>query len=96
MKIDQDEARRIAVLARLEFDDAGLDRMAAEMTAILEYVDQLREVDVAAIDVAADVKPTPLREDRPHVSLDRAEVARNAPRWQDGFFVVPPVIGGDS
>ena len=96
MKIDQDEARRIATLARLEFDDAGLDRMAAEMTAILEYVDQLREIDVTAIDAAPDVKPTPLREDVPHVSLERTEVARNAPRWQDGFFVVPPVIGGES
>jgi Asp-tRNA(Asn)/Glu-tRNA(Gln) amidotransferase C subunit len=44
MKIDRREARRIADLAHLEFDDAGLDRMAAEMTKVLGYIDQLAEV----------------------------------------------------
>ena len=44
MKITRDEARRIAALAHLEFDDDALDRMAAEMTKILTYIDQLREV----------------------------------------------------
>ncbi len=96
MKIDQDEARRIATLARLEFDEAGLDRMAAEMTVILGYIDQLREADVTGVGVAAGVKATPLREDRPHASLSPDDVARNAPQWRDGFFVVPPVIGGES
>jgi Asp-tRNA(Asn)/Glu-tRNA(Gln) amidotransferase C subunit len=44
MKIDRDEAKRIAGLAHLEFDDAGLDRMAGEMTKILSYIDQLRDI----------------------------------------------------
>ena len=46
MKIDRDEARRVASQAHLDLDDAGLDRMAAEMTKILTYIDQLREIDV--------------------------------------------------
>jgi aspartyl-tRNA(Asn)/glutamyl-tRNA(Gln) amidotransferase subunit C len=94
MKIDRDEARRVAALAHLEFDDAGLDRMAAEMTRILTYIDQLREIDVAGFD--DDVQSgTPLRDDEPHASTDRELVARNAPAWRDGFFVVPKVIGGE-
>jgi aspartyl-tRNA(Asn)/glutamyl-tRNA(Gln) amidotransferase subunit C len=94
MKIDRDEARRIADLAHLEFDEAGLERMAGEMTAILSYIDQLREVDVAGFE-ERDAAITPFREDEPHVSLDRELAARNAPEWRDGFFVVPKVIGGE-
>ncbi|HWW60161.1 MAG TPA: Asp-tRNA(Asn)/Glu-tRNA(Gln) amidotransferase subunit GatC [Thermoanaerobaculia bacterium] len=94
MKIDRDEARRVADLAHLEFDDAGLERMAAEMTKILSYIDQLREVDVAGFEERAD-SVTPLRDDEPRPSADRDLVARNAPAWRDGFFVVPKVIGGE-
>jgi aspartyl-tRNA(Asn)/glutamyl-tRNA(Gln) amidotransferase subunit C len=51
MKIDREEARRIADLAHLEFDDAGLDRMAAEMSKILGYMDQLKEVEIEGFSV---------------------------------------------
>lgn len=94
MNIDRDEARRIAGLAHLEFDDAGLDRMAAEMTRILSYIDQLREVDVAGFE-ERDAAVMAMREDEPRPSIDRELVARNAPEWRDGFFVVPKVIGGE-
>jgi aspartyl-tRNA(Asn)/glutamyl-tRNA(Gln) amidotransferase subunit C len=94
MKIDRDEARRVAGLAHLEFDDAGLDRMASEMTKILTYIDQLREVDVAGFE-ESDAAVTPLREDEPRASTNRDDVARNAPAWRDGLFVVPKVIGGE-
>ena len=94
MDIDRDEARRVAELAHLEFDDAGLDRMASEMTKILTYIDQLREVDVEGFD-DRDAAATPLRADEVQPSLDRELAARNAPAWRDGFFVVPKVIGGE-
>jgi aspartyl-tRNA(Asn)/glutamyl-tRNA(Gln) amidotransferase subunit C len=94
MNIDRDEARRVAGLAHLEFDDAGLDRMAAEMTKILTYIDQLREIDVKGFEEREE-SVTPLRDDEPRPSIDRAQAARNAPAWRDGFFVVPKVIGGE-
>ena len=94
MNIDRDEARRVAELAHLEFDDAGLDRMASEMTKSLTYIDQLREADVEAIG-DRDVTVTPLRDDEPRPSIDRESVARNAPAWRDGLFVVPKVIAGE-
>ena len=95
MKIDRDEARRIAGLAHLEFDDAGLDRMASEMTKILSYIDQLREVDVEGFEEHAGSQSTPFREDTPRPSIDRALAEHNAPQWSEGFFVVPKVIGGE-
>ncbi|HET8797844.1 MAG TPA: Asp-tRNA(Asn)/Glu-tRNA(Gln) amidotransferase subunit GatC [Thermoanaerobaculia bacterium] len=94
MNIDRDEARRIAELAHLEFDDAALDRMASEMTKILSYIDQLRDLDAEGFE-ERDATVTPMRGDEPHAPLDRELVARNAPAWRDGFFVVPKVIGGE-
>ena len=88
MKITREEARRIAGLAHLEFDDSSLDRLAVEMTKILGYIDQLRDVDVS---LQRDIE-TPFREDAVAPSLDRDAVAANAPLWENGFFVVPKVI----
>jgi aspartyl-tRNA(Asn)/glutamyl-tRNA(Gln) amidotransferase subunit C len=92
MKIDRAEARRIADLAHLEFDEAALDRMAAEMTKILTYIDQLAEVDLTGFEAAAPKEVTPMREDISHECVDRDVVEGNAPAWKDGFFVVPPVM----
>jgi len=89
MKITRDEARRIAELAHLAFDDESLDRMAAEMTEILGYIDQLRD---AAGGGGAPEDPTPLRADVVRPGVDRDAVERNAPAWRDGHFLVPKVI----
>ncbi|MCU1230316.1 MAG: gatC [Acidobacteria bacterium] len=94
MKIDRDEARRIATLAHLEFDDPALERMAGEMTKILSYIDQLREVDVAGFQWSAAADSTPLRDDVPRAPVTRDAVAANAPAFSDdGHFVVPKGIG---
>jgi aspartyl-tRNA(Asn)/glutamyl-tRNA(Gln) amidotransferase subunit C len=94
MKIDRIEAKRIADLAHLEFDDAGLERMAEEMTKILSYIDQLREVDIAGFEVIATEESTPMRDDVPRPPVDRSAVASNAPAFSDdGHFIVPKVIG---
>ena len=90
MKISRDEAKRIADLAHLAFDDAALDRMASEMTKILSYIDQLAEAEIGEV-AAAGGGATPLRDDLP--GSQPADPARNAPEWDDGFFVVPRVIG---
>ncbi|MEA2571396.1 MAG: aspartyl-tRNA(Asn)/glutamyl-tRNA(Gln) amidotransferase subunit [Acidobacteriota bacterium] len=95
MEIDRDEARRIAKLAHIELDDPAFDRMASEMTKILGYIDQLREVDVASSVADIAESATPLRDDIARPSVDRELVARNAPAFADGCFVVPKVIGGD-
>ena len=94
MKISREEARRIAGLAHLEFEEAELDAMAKGMTRILGYIDQLRDVNVEGFE-ETDAAVTPMRDDEPHPPLDREPVRANAPAWREGFFVVPKVIGGD-
>src|SRR6266568_8347193 len=92
MKVSREEVQRIASLAHLAFDDAGLDRMADELTKILSYIDQLSEVDVRGFEEHGE-GATPMRDDVPRPSTDRELVERNAPAWSDGHFVVPKVIG---
>ena len=92
MKISRDEARRIAALAHLEFDEVSLDRLAGEMSRILEYIDQLRDVegdDEARVRTPAAQN---LRDDQPRGGVDQQSSARNAPEFENGFFVVPKVI----
>ena len=94
MKVDLEEARRIAELAHLEFEETALARMATEMTQILAYIDQLQQIDVAE-SPASGVTAATLREDVPHATLERENIVANAPSWRDGLFVVPQVIGGE-
>jgi len=95
MKIDEKEVRRIADLAHLELGDAATQRMAAELTKILTYIDQLNEVDVSGIAEYGAADATPMRDDEVRPSVHRDLVAANAPAWRDGAFVVPKVIGGE-
>jgi aspartyl-tRNA(Asn)/glutamyl-tRNA(Gln) amidotransferase subunit C len=92
MKISPEEAKHIADLAHLEFDEPGLQRMAAEMTKILTYIDQLREIEAVAEDSGPPMNQTPLRDDVVKPGVEREAVERNAPAWRDGHFVVPKVI----
>lgn len=94
MKIDRKEAARIAALSHLEFEGDSLDRIASELTTILEYVDQLKEVATEAVD-EPHARSMALREDLPSPPLERADVEANAPRFIHGFFIVPKVIGGE-
>ena len=96
MSIDRDEVRRIAALAHLEFDEAGLQQIGADLTRILDYIDQLKDVPIEEIVPTAGMESTPLGEDQPRPSLDRDAVAGNAPSFLHGHFVVPRVIGGES
>jgi len=95
MKISLDDARRVAELASLEFDEAELERMADEMSRILDYVDQLKSVEVGAVPDGNVSTGQPTRDDRSRHSGVEDEIGENAPSMLHGHFVVPKVIGGD-
>lgn len=95
MSIQREEVRRIATLANLELTEAEEARMASELSAILDYIDQLREVEISSVAGEPGPSPTPLREDAVTPSIDPEAVAENAPSFARGHFVVPRVIGGE-
>ncbi|MFN2441080.1 MAG: Asp-tRNA(Asn)/Glu-tRNA(Gln) amidotransferase subunit GatC [Thermoanaerobaculia bacterium] len=90
--ISPDEVRRVAVLARLELDGPELEAMVRDLSRILDYVEQLAD---AAAEAADGELALPLRDDTPAASLELESIERNAPSMFGGFFVVPPVLGGE-
>jgi aspartyl-tRNA(Asn)/glutamyl-tRNA(Gln) amidotransferase subunit C len=80
MEIDEATVRHIARLARIKIGEAEAASLQRELTAILDWVDQLGEVDTE--NVADEVTAGGCQDD----------ILRNAPMTEDGFFVVPKVV----
>jgi aspartyl-tRNA(Asn)/glutamyl-tRNA(Gln) amidotransferase subunit C len=99
MSVDKATVAKIASLARIRMDDAALERMVPELNGILQWVEQLGEVDTAGIEPMAAVIPNTLRLREDVVDADpltgggkRDDVLANAPAAEHGFFGVPKVI----
>lgn len=94
MKIDRQEAARIAKLARLELSDEDLDRLAREMNQILGYMEKLGELDTEGLQPMAHTLDlqTPFRKDVVGDSLDPEKALENAPAKEGTSFIVPRVI----
>jgi aspartyl-tRNA(Asn)/glutamyl-tRNA(Gln) amidotransferase subunit C len=92
MAISPEEVRHVARLARLKLSDEELVRFGEQLSAILEAVGKVAELDLA------DVPPTahPLdvvnvwADDEPRPSLPVEEALANAPDRDGTFFRVPP------
>lgn len=94
MAISRAEVRHVAHLARLGLDDQELDRMAEQLSHILDAMEALRALDTSAIPPTAQVIPLTnvLREDVPRPCPPVEAVLANAPRVRDGQFLVPRVL----
>lgn len=92
--MDIEEVRKVARLARLEMSDADLAIMAKQLSAILDYVDLLKQLNTD--DVEPMAHPLPMqnvfRPDNPGQSLTVDEALSNAPRRLGDFFGVPAVL----
>jgi len=92
MAITREQVLHVAKLAHLDLTEEEVDRFGEQLSAILEAVSKVSELDLA------DVPPTshPLdlvnvwRDDEPRPSLPAVEVFANAPDREDEFFKVPP------
>jgi aspartyl-tRNA(Asn)/glutamyl-tRNA(Gln) amidotransferase subunit C len=94
MSVDAATVRHIAKLARIAVSDAEVEAIAPELNNILDWVEQLQQVDVDGVEPMTAVIPNALRM-RPDVVTDggrRDEVLANAPVAEHGFFAVPKVI----
>jgi aspartyl-tRNA(Asn)/glutamyl-tRNA(Gln) amidotransferase subunit C len=94
MAIDKDTARRVAHLARIEVAEADLGPLAAELSGILGFMEQLAEVDVSGVEPMTSVTPMKLkwRADEVTAGGQREAVLANAPDARSGFFAVPKVV----
>ena len=94
MAIDTDTARKVARLARIRVEEERLPALAREFDAILGFIEQLNEVDVAGVEPMTSVTPMRLkrRQDAVADGNRQAEVLLNAPDAREGFFAVPKVV----
>lgn len=93
--ITEDTVRYVAKLARLSFDDDQAGKFQDQLSRILDYIEQLNEVDTEGVPptshVLASMKNV-FREDIPGESVSNEEALSNAPQKNDNFFKVPKII----
>jgi len=94
MSIDIDTARRVAKLARIAVPEAELPALAAELSGILTFMEQLNEVNVGGVEPMVSVTPMRLKRRQDAVTEGgiQAQVLKNAPETKEGFFAVPKVV----
>jgi aspartyl-tRNA(Asn)/glutamyl-tRNA(Gln) amidotransferase subunit C len=94
MKIEQETLQKIAHLARLNFDAREAEKMSADLSQVLNWVDQLQEVDTQGVapltNMSAEVNV--FRTDVIGTQLTQDEALKNSPQKENGFFTVPKVL----
>ncbi|MGB3139147.1 MAG: Asp-tRNA(Asn)/Glu-tRNA(Gln) amidotransferase subunit GatC [Nodosilinea sp.] len=92
--IDLEQVRKVALLARLELSAAEEEQLTEQLSGILDYVEQLKELDTdnvepttRAIELSNITRP-----DRLQPFAERAAILDCAPEREDGFFKVPQIL----
>ncbi len=94
MAVDAQTVRRIGRLARIRIEEAEVAKYQTELNNILDFVEQLGEVNVDGVEPMTSVTPMQLRrrEDRVTDGGYPEKIVANAPVTEDNFFMVPKVI----
>lgn len=94
MSISKEEVLYVANLARLRLDEAETERLARDMSQILEYMELLGQVDTSSVEPLEHVIEIEqsLRKDEPVAPLDHETALKNAPDADSDYFRVPRVI----
>lgn len=94
MKITEKQIDELAYLARLEFKDDSKDAIKADLDRIIEFCEQLREVDTSNVEplVYMSDRMNNLREDEVIETISHEEALKNAPDADSDYFKVPKFI----
>jgi aspartyl-tRNA(Asn)/glutamyl-tRNA(Gln) amidotransferase subunit C len=100
MPITKPEVEKIAQLSNLELTAEETETFATQLSAIVEYIDQLNALDTSAVKPwqqrsAGKLQTSfAVRDDRVEPSLGTEKALEQAPEHDEGHFLVPRVIGG--
>ena len=94
MFLSEQEVKKIAKLARIRITEAEATHFSEELTQILDWVEQLKEVDTDDIEemVSTTENFLPMREDKVTEPNLRDQILANAPEAEYGCFLVPKVV----
>jgi aspartyl-tRNA(Asn)/glutamyl-tRNA(Gln) amidotransferase subunit C len=95
-RINPQEVREIATLARLRLDDAEILRLTNELDGILGYIETVKGLDTSQVEPMTHAVPfdCPMRADEVGQSLAIDEALSNAPRRRESSFEVPRIVPG--
>lgn len=92
--MDQKQIRAIAALAKLKIDDSEIETVLKDFSSMLSYVDQIKELETSSVgddEIYFQILETP-RKDIAENTLTREDLGANAPKYENGYVVVPRVI----
>ena len=94
MAVDQATVKRVARLARIKVAETDLPRLAGELNSILQWIEQLNEVDVSNVEPLTSmvIMKMKMRKDEVSDGGCAEAVVRNAAAQEDNFFMVPKVV----
>jgi len=95
MTVDDKLIDKLAKLSSLEIDDSKKEHLKSELGDIINFVENLNEIDVSQIDATFTTVEggTPLREDVSKQDLEMStHILNHAPKSEDGYFIVPKII----
>ena len=94
MSVDRATVRRIARLARLATTEAEEARLEKELSGILDWVAQLDEIDTGNVEPMTRVAAMTMKKRKDEVTdgFCAADILKNAPQADDGYFVVPKIV----
>ena len=95
MTVDDNLIAKLAKLSSLEIDDSKKEKLKSELGDIINFVENLNEIDVSAIKATFSTIEggTPLREDVSEQNLELSNhILKHAPKSEDGYFIVPKII----
>lgn len=94
MSLDKKDVEKVARLARLAITDDEAEKYGEQLSNIINFVEQLKEVDTENVEPLASVVDIQLRlrEDEITDGGIRDDILANAPESLEGFFVVPKVV----
>ena len=97
-ELTEQQVRQVAKLARLNCSDNEIKQFTGQLGAILEYINQLNEVNTDGVEPLAHSLPVSnvFREDVIKESLPNDQALKNAPHRDGEYFAIPKVLGEGS
>jgi len=92
--ISKEQVLHVAHLARLEIADEAAEKLAIELRSIINYAEQLNEVDTTDVEPMTHVLNlvNVMRKDEPKEWTTQEDALKNAPDHENGHFRVPSIL----
>ena len=94
MSIDKNQVKKVAKLSRISLDDNKLESLSKDLASILNFVEQLNELNTKKIEPLSSIVDKTLepRSDKINDGKIKDEILKNSPDKNEDFFIVPKVV----